>query len=79
MFDKERNVVTALPQRRQVQVDQVDAVEEVFAERVFLDHRPQVCIGGAYNADICSARAAVAQHLVSLVLQHTQQLHLTGQ
>ena len=79
MFDKERNVFTALSQRRQVQIDQIDAVEKVFAERVFPDHRPQVCIGGTYHADISSACVAVAQHLVGLVLQHTQQLHLTGQ
>ena len=59
-------------------MDEVDAIEKVFAEGVLLDHCLEVGIGSADDANVGSARFAVAQHFVGLVLQHAQQLHLAG-
>ena len=72
MINKQRNVLTAFTQGRQVEVDKVDAVEEVLAERMFHDHCLQVGICGTDHAHISPAGMAVAQHLVGLVLQHPQ-------
>ena len=78
MLNKEWDVLAALAEGRQVQIDEVDAIEEVLAEGLVLHHRPQVGIRGTNHPDIRTARVAVAQHLVGLVLQHAQQLHLAG-
>ena len=59
--------------------DEVDAVEKVFAEGVFLHHGGEVRIGGADDTDIGAACVAVAQYLVGLILKHSEQLHLAGE
>ena len=61
-----------------MQVDEVDAIEEIFAERMLLHHLTKVGIRGADHTHIGAACMTVTQHLVGLILQHTQQLHLTG-
>ena len=55
-----------------MEVDDVDAVEQILTEGLFLNHRAKVGIGGAYHTNIRSACLTVAQHLVGLVLQHPQ-------
>ena len=62
-----------------MEVDDIDAVKQILAESLFLDHRAKVCIGGTDHTYIRPACLTVAQHFVGLVLQHTQQLHLAGQ
>ena len=59
--------------------DQVDAVEEIFAEGTIGHHRRQIPIGRAHHPHIHLAGMAVAQHLVGLILQDPQQLHLAGE
>ena len=78
VFHQQGDVLAAFAEGRQVQVDEIDAEEQVLAEGVFFHHLAQVNIRGADDADIGAACVAVAQHLVSLVLQHTQELHLAG-
>ena len=46
---------------------------------MLLHHLPKVGIRGTDHTDIGTARVAVTQHFVGLVLQHTQQLHLTAE
>ena len=66
----------ALAQRRHVDGDQVDAVEQVLAELAALDQLGQVAVGGRDDAHVHRAGLARAEHLVGAVLQHAQQLHL---
>ena len=79
MIHQERDVFLSLTQRHEVQVDEVDAVEEVFAEGLFVDHLTEVGIGGTHHTHISPSGHAVAQHFVGLVLEHTQEFHLTRQ
>src|SRR5271165_2354926 len=44
------NVFLAFAQWRQLQVDHVEAVEEILAELAFLDHFRQVSVGGRHDA-----------------------------
>ena len=73
------NVFAAFAQGGQLDGDEVDAVEQVFAEGMFFYHVAQVGVGGRDDAHVYLAGAAVAQGLECLVLQHAQQLHLAGQ
>jgi len=51
--------------------DQVDAVEQVFAEGTLGNHLAQVAVRGANYPDIDFAGATVAQYFKRLVLQDT--------
>ena len=55
-----------------MEVDDIDAVEQILTEGLFLNHRAKVGIGGADHTDIRAACLTVAKHLVGLVLQHPQ-------
>src|SRR5690606_14055484 len=74
-----QDVVGALGQRRQPQLDRVEAVEQVFAERTLADQRGQVGIGRADDAYLDLALAVAAEALEAAGLEHPQQLHLAGQ
>src|SRR5690606_24662582 len=69
----------ALGQRRQPQLDRVEAVEQVLAERTLADQRGQVGIGRADDAYLDLALAVAAEALEAAGLEHPQQLHLPGQ
>ena len=76
MACQQRNILPPFAQGRQMNSDQVDAVEQVFAESMFTDHLRKICIGGTYDADIHFSRTAVPQHFEGLVLQNAQQFYL---
>ena len=74
-----QDVFAAFAQRRQVQGDDVEAIEQVFAEAAVAHHVFKVEVGGRQNAHIGPAGDRVADTLVFLVLNETQQLWLQGQ
>ena len=78
MAHEQRDVVLAFAQCRQMYAHEVDAVVEVFAEGMSRNHCRQVGIRGTHHTHIGAARGAVAQDFVGVILQHTQQLHLTS-
>ena len=59
--------------------NEIYAVEEVLTEGALTHHLLQVTVCGTHHTYIHIARLAVAENLESAVLQHTQQLHLTGE
>src|SRR6185503_14016628 len=76
VLDEQRNVLAALAQRRQMNVDDVEAVVEVLAERA-LDHQIlEILMRGRDHAriDLDRLRAADGPHL--LLLKDAQQLDL---
>ena len=73
------DVLRTLAQGWQMQVDEVDAIEQILTEGMFAHHGAQVGIGGTHHTHVSTARLTVAQHLIGLVLQHAKQFHLTGQ
>ena len=71
-----RDVAAAVAQRRQVDVDQVQAIQQVFAELAALHHLVQRAVRRRDHAHVDGARPARAEHFERAVLQHAQQLDL---
>ena len=76
MAGQVRNVLPAFAQRRQANLERVDAEVQVFAEFVVLDHLAQVAIGRADHAHIDAERLRVADAADFARFQEAQQLHL---
>src|SRR3546814_9105196 len=74
-----QDVARALRQRRQAQLDAVEAVEQVLAEAAVGDQRGKVGVGRADDAHRDAALAVAAQAFEAPGLQHPQQLDLPGQ
>src|SRR4030095_11643966 len=71
-----RHSVEPLTQRRNVDIEDVQAIVQVGAEEALRDHVVQVLVGGRNHAyvDLYGARAAQADELARL--QHAQELRL---
>ena len=76
MFHEERNVVATLAQRRQLNRNHVQAIEQIFAKRAGRDHPGEVRVRGGNHTHIHLDRLIVADALELPLLQGTQQLHL---
>ena len=76
MRDEQGNVAGPLGQRRQVDREDAEAIEEVFAEAALVDRRIDVAMGGGDDADVDRDLAATADSLHRPFLEHAQQLHL---
>src|SRR5450830_1067791 len=74
-----QDVFAAFAQRRQVQGDDVEAVQQVFAEAAVAHHVFEIQVGGRKDAYIGAPGDRVAYALVFLVLDKTQQLGLQGE
>ncbi len=62
-------------QGRQVDGDDLQPVEEVFAERAFLDSRVQIRVRRGEHADIYGARRIGAEPCHGLLVENTQELN----
>ena len=77
MLDQQRDVAGALAQRRQLDVDDAEAEEEVLAEAAALDVLAEVAVGGRDDARVERDRSRVPPTRVdALLLEHAQQLDL---
>ena len=76
MLDQEQHVVAALAQRRQVDGDDVEPVEEIGAEAAPPDLLLEVAIGRGDDADVHRDRLGGADRNHLPLLEHAQQLHL---
>ena len=77
--DEGGQVATALPQRRQAQLDDVQAVEEIGAERVGRHHGLERTVGRRDDADIDGRFAVRPQRPDHAALQRVQQLRLQAE
>ena len=75
---QKRYVGAAFTQRGQVNGDEVQAIQEIFAKRSRLDPLAQIAIGRGHDADINGAGLAGAQDLERPILQDAEHLHLRG-
>ena len=71
-----RDVVLCAAQRRDANQEDVEAVEQVAAERVVFDHAIEIAAGRGDDADVGVARARAAEALELALLQDAQQLRL---
>ncbi len=76
MVGEQRDVVLALAQRRQIDVDDVDSVEQFLAEAAGLDLGFEIFIGGAQHAHVERHRIVGAERVCLALLQRAQQLDL---
>src|SRR5580704_2470357 len=76
MIDQEGDVFIPFPQGWQGNRENIQAIEEIGAESPFLDHLPQVLIGGRNHAYIDPNRPCTAEPLEFLLLQDAQQFRL---
>ena len=76
---KQRDIFSAIAQRGQMNLDGVDAEEQVLAEVAGLGLFLQERIGGGENSDIDTPRLLVADALQLARLQHTKQLGLLAE
>jgi hypothetical protein len=77
VFDQHRNVFSSFPQRRHINRENVETVEEIAARRGRLDGRLQITVGSSYHADICLDGSSSADALKLVFLQKTQQSDLS--
>ena len=73
---QERNVARAAAQRRQLDVDHVDAIVQILAEAAFGNRLRQLFVRRQDHADIDLERLGAADLLELQLLQHAEQLHL---
>ena len=74
--DEQRDVVLAIAQRRQLDRDDVQPVEQILAEPPVLHHLPQVDVGRGDDADVDLDRLHAAEAHELALLDHAQQLGL---
>ena len=79
MLRQEQRVGSPRPQRRQVELNDVDAVVQVLAEAAFIDGRFQVAVRGGEDADVDGDFLLAADRPDLALLQGPQQLGLRGQ
>ncbi len=76
MLGEQRNVFAAGAQRRQVDGDDVEAVEEILAEAAVAHRLAQIDVGGGEDAHVHLDLLNAAEMHEALVLQHAQDLGL---
>src|SRR5579863_4574855 len=76
MLDQGWNILFALAQRRQRDIDNVQPVIKILAKFVFLDQLAQVSVGGRKNADVNFDGFGSAQAHELALLNHAQELSL---
>jgi hypothetical protein len=78
VVDEGGDVSRPLAQRRHVERDEVQPVEQVLPELAARHERGQVTVGGGHDAHVDAARHARAERLVAAVLEDPQHLDLAA-
>jgi hypothetical protein len=76
MLDQQRHVLAALAERRQVDREDGEAIEEILAETLGRNGFVDVAVSGGDYAGVDRDLAAAADALHRTLLDHAQQLHL---
>ena len=76
VLDQRRDVLAPLAQRRNVDRDHVEPVEEILLEPAVGDHLPEVAVGRGDDPHVDLLGALGAERLELALLQHAQQLRL---
>ena len=75
---EEGDVLLAHSQGREFESDDIDAVEEVFAEASFPDHGGEVTVGGGDNPGVTGFGSGAAEGFIAVILKEAEQPHLEG-
>jgi hypothetical protein len=74
--DQERDVLAPVTERRQVDRDDVQAVEEILAQHAVGDRAAQIAVGGRHQAHVDLHVPRVAHPADLALLDRAEQLHL---
>ena len=72
------HVVLALTKRRNSNIDDIQAIEKIFAKALLFDFLVQIFVGRSENPDVGVDGPCSTETLEFAVLQHAQQLDLNG-
>ena len=75
---EQRQVIAAIAERRDLQHDDVEPVEQILAEPVLLHGRTEIDVGRGDHADVDGARGAPADRPHLALLEDAQQARLDG-
>jgi hypothetical protein len=70
------NIIESGPERRNLQLDDIQAVIEILAEGAPFDLLDQVLVGGADEAKLLGNNLGAADPMEGSLLQHPQQIDL---
>ena len=73
---EQEHVLAPLAERRQIEAEHVEAIEEVRAEPALLDERLEVLVGGGDDAHVRRDLAVATDRAVGALLKHAQELGL---
>ena len=76
MFGEGNDVLGALPEWRNAELNLTETVKEILAEPAFFDRGFEILVGGSDNADIDLDLAVAAEAVERLAVEHAQQFHL---
>ncbi len=76
MLNQVRDILAPLAQRRNANLDHLDAEVQVLAKLALGDHRFEVLVGRRDDPDVGGERLIAADPLELLLLQHAQELGL---
>src|SRR4051794_22708316 len=76
MLRQKWNVILALAQRRQVNRDDVETIQQVFAERPRMNSLVRVFVGGGQQAHVNGNLVRTAKTAHPSLFKHAQQLRL---
>ena len=76
LLDQRRDVLAPRAQRRQLERDDLEAVQQVLAKPALLDQHAQVAMGRGDHAHVDLALAGAADRAHAVGLEHLQQLRL---
>jgi hypothetical protein len=79
VLGEQGHVVEPVAQRRHLDLDHVEAVIEIFAERAAADHLGEVAVGRGDDAHVDLDRLLAADALEAELLQDAQELGLQAQ
>ncbi|SYK73641.1 Uncharacterised protein [Klebsiella pneumoniae] len=76
MGGQQPHILRPLTQRRQIQVNHIEAVKQILAEMAFPHPFMHIAVGRGNNADIHADGFTAADALKFFLLHHPQQFHL---
>ena len=79
MFGEGDDILGALAQRRNAQLELSKAVEEVLTEAAFFDGGFEILVSGGDDADVDFNLAVTAETVEGLAIEHAQEFHLSLQ
>ncbi len=77
-LDQQRDVLATVAERRYLDDDDAEAIEEILTESLLRDLAIEIHVGCRHHAHVHAHHAARADRAYLAFLEHAKQLHLQG-